>query len=289
MTTDLFIISGRSGSGKTTALKTLEDNGYKCLDNFPVNLLDMLIEKNLKRSGSTSNAYAVCADSRSESIELLPEVLNAWGRQGVNVILVYLDAQSPTLVKRFSETRRKHPLTSEEIDLREAVNLEAKYLERIAELADLTIDTTSLTSRDLEAQVREFVISNKENSPINLVFRSFGFKRGVPIDADFVFDVRCLCNPRWIKGLEALTGLDDETREYLDSVPMVDDLYNDIKQFLSKWIPECEKNSKIYLTLAIGCTGGQHRSVYMAERLAQFFRTSYAIVQVRHRELKDFL
>tara|TARA_A100001015_G_scaffold196310_1_gene218944 strand:+ start:1625 stop:2494 length:870 start_codon:yes stop_codon:yes gene_type:complete len=289
MNTDLFIISGRSGSGKTTALKTLEDNGYKCLDNFPVNLLDMLIEKNLKKSGSTSNAYAVCADSRSESIELLPEVLNAWGRQGVNVILVYLDAQSPTLVKRFSETRRKHPLTSEEIDLREAVNLEAKYLERIAELADLTIDTTSLTSRDLEAQVLEFVISNKESSPINLVFRSFGFKRGVPIDADFVFDVRCLCNPRWIKGLEALTGLDDETREYLDSVPMVDDLYNDIKQFLSKWIPECEKNSKIYLTLAIGCTGGQHRSVYMAERLAQFFRTSYAIVQVRHRELKDFL
>ena len=289
MTTDLFIISGRSGSGKTTALKTLEDNGYKCLDNFPVNLLDMLIEKNLKRSGPTSNAYAVCADSRSESIELLPEVLNAWGRQGVNVILIYLDAQSPTLVKRFSETRRKHPLTSEEIDLREAVNLEAKYLERIAELADLTIDTTSLTSRDLEAQVREFVISNKESSPINLVFRSFGFKRGVPIDADFVFDVRCLCNPRWIKGLEALTGLDDETREYLDSVPMVDDLYNDIKQFLSKWIPECEKNSKIYLTLAIGCTGGQHRSVYMAERLAQFFRTSYAVVQVRHRELKDFL
>ena len=289
MTTDLFIISGRSGSGKTTALKTLEDNGYKCLDNFPVNLLDMLIEKNLKRSGSTSNAYAVCADSRSESIELLPEVLNAWGRQGINVILIYLDAQSPTLVKRFSETRRKHPLTSEEIDLREAVNLEAKYLERIAELADLTIDTTSLTSRDLEAQVREFVISNKENSPINLVFRSFGFKRGVPIDADFVFDVRCLCNPRWIKGLEALTGLDDETREYLDSVPMVDDLYNDIKQFLSKWIPECEKNSKIYLTLAIGCTGGQHRSVYMAERLARFFRTSYAVVQVRHRELKDFL
>lgn len=289
MTTDLFIISGRSGSGKTTALKTLEDNGYNCLDNFPVNLLDMLIEKNLKRSGSTSNAYAVCADSRSESIELLPEVLNAWGRQGINVILIYLDAQSPTLVKRFSETRRKHPLTSEEIDLREAVNLEAKYLERIAELADLTIDTTSLTSRDLEAQVREFVISNKESSPINLVFRSFGFKRGVPIDADFVFDVRCLCNPRWIKGLEALTGLDDETREYLDSVPMVDDLYNDIKQFLSKWIPECEKNSKIYLTLAIGCTGGQHRSVYMAERLAQFFRTSYAVVQVRHRELKDFL
>ena len=289
MTTDLFIISGRSGSGKTTALKTLEDNGYMCLDNFPVNLLDMLIEKNLKRSGSTSNAYAVCADSRSESIELLPEVLNAWGRQGVNVILIYLDAQSPTLVKRFSETRRKHPLTSEEIDLREAVNLEAKYLERIAELADLTIDTTSLTSRDLEAQVREFVISNKESSPINLVFRSFGFKRGVPIDADFVFDVRCLCNPRWIKGLEALTGLDDETRDYLDGVPMVDDLYNDIKQFLSKWIPECEKNSKIYLTLAIGCTGGQHRSVYMAERLAQFFRKSYAVVQVRHRELKDFL
>ena len=289
MNTDLFIISGRSGSGKTTALKTLEDNGYKCLDNFPVNLLDMLIEKNLKKSGSTSNAYAVCADSRSESIELLPEVLNECGRQGVNVTLIYLDAQSPTLVKRFSETRRKHPLTSEEIDLREAVNLEAKYLERIAELADLTIDTTSLTSRDLEAQVLEFVISNKESSPINLVFRSFGFKRGVPIDADFVFDVRCLCNPRWIKGLEALTGLDDETREYLDSVPMVDDLYNDIKQFLSKWIPECEKNSKIYLTLAIGCTGGQHRSVYMAERLAQFFRTSYAIVQVRHRELKDFL
>ena len=289
MTTDLFIISGRSGSGKTTALKTLEDNGYKCLDNFPVNLLEMLIEKNLKRSDSKPNAYAVCADSRSESIELLPEVLYGSSKRGVNVTLIYLDAQSPTLVKRFSETRRKHPLTSAEIDLREAVNLEAKYLESIAELADLTIDTTSLTSRDLEAQIREFIISNKESSPINLVFRSFGFKRGVPIDADFVFDVRCLSNPRWEKGLEALTGLDDETKKYLDGLPMVDDLYNDIRQFLSKWIPECEKNSKIYLTLAIGCTGGQHRSVYMAERLAQFFRESYAVVQVRHRELKEFL
>ena len=289
MTTDLFIISGRSGSGKTTVLKTLEDNGYKCLDNFPVNLLEMLIEKNLKRSDSKSYAYAVCADSRSESIELLPEVLEASSKRGVNVTLIYLDAQSPTLVKRFSETRRKHPLTSAEIDLREAVNLEAKYLESIAELADLTIDTTSLTSRDLEAQIREFILSKKESSPINLVFRSFGFKRGVPIDADFVFDVRCLSNPMWEKGLEALTGLDDETKKYLDGLPMVDDLYNDIKEFLSKWIPECEKNSKIYLTLAIGCTGGQHRSVYMAERLAQFFRESYAIVQVRHRELKEFL
>ena len=129
MTTDLFIISGRSGSGKTTALKTLEDNGYKCLDNLPVNLLETLIEENLKRSDSKSNAYAVCADSRSESIELLPEVLEASSRRGVNVTLIYLDAQSPTLVKRFSETRRKHPLTSEEIDLREAVNLEATYLE----------------------------------------------------------------------------------------------------------------------------------------------------------------
>ena len=122
-----------------------------------------------------------------------------------------------------------------------------------------------------------------------MVFRSFGFKRGVPIDADFVFDVRCLSNPRWEKGLEALTGLDDETKKFLDASPMVDDLYNDIRQFLSKWIPECEKHSKIYLTLAIGCTGGQHRSVYMAERLAQFFRESYAVVQVRHRELKEFL
>ena len=289
MTSDLFIISGRSGSGKTTVLKTLEDNGYKCLDNFPVNLLEMLIEKNLKRSDLKLNAYAVCVDSRSESIELLPEVLETSSRRGVNLTLIYLDAQSPTLVKRFSETRRKHPLTSADIDLREAVNLEAKYLESIAERANLTIDTTSLTSRDLEAQIREFIISNKESSPINLVFRSFGFKRGVPIDADFVFDVRCLSNPRWEKGLEALTGLDEETRKYLDGLPMVNDLYNDIRQFLSKWIPACEKNSKLYLTLAIGCTGGQHRSVYMAERLAQFFRESYAVVQVRHRELKEFL
>ena len=249
----------------------------------------VIIEENLKRSDSKSNAYAVCADSRSESIELLPEVLEASSKRSVNVTLIYLDAQSPTLVKRFSETRRKHPLTSANIDLREAVNLEAKYLESIAELANLTIDTTSLTSRDLEAQIREFIISNKESSPINLVFRSFGFKRGVPIDADFVFDVRCLSNPRWEEGLEALTGLDDETKKYLDGLPMVEDLYNDIRRFLSKWIPECEKNSKIYLTLAIGCTGGQHRSVYMAERLAQFFRESYAVVQVRHRELKEFL
>ena len=126
------------------------------------------------------------------------------------------------MVRRFSETRRKHPLTSADIDLREAVNLEAKYLESIAELANLTIDTTSLTSRDLEAQIREFVISNEESSSINLVFRSFGFKKGVPIDADFVFDVRCLSNPRWEKGLEALTGLDDETKKYLDGLPMVE-------------------------------------------------------------------
>ncbi len=286
MTTDLFIISGRSGSGKTTVLKTLEDNGYQCLDNFPVNLLDTLVERNLKKSNPSSSHYAICADSRSESIESLPELLGGLDTRGVKVRLIYLDAQSPTLVKRFSETRRKHPLSDKNIDLREAINIETHYLANIAEMADLTIDTTSLTPKELQAQIREFIVSHKEDSPINLVFRSFGFKSGVPIDADFVFDVRCLSNPRWIKGLESLTGLDDETKTYLDSLPMVEELYNDIKTFLSKWIPECERNSKIYLTLAIGCTGGQHRSVYMAERLAQFFRSNYSVVQVRHRELK---
>ncbi|MEC7379462.1 MAG: RNase adapter RapZ [Pseudomonadota bacterium] len=277
----LFIISGRSGSGKSTILQALEDQGYQCIDNLPVTLLHSLVEENLR---SASLLLAVCIDARSQSLQTFPEILKALPLDKSAQRVVYLDAVSPTLVKRFSETRRRHPLTSDKIDLRQAIDMEAQVLGTIADLADLTIDTTQLSSQQLKAQFVDRVLDH-DSSNINLLVRSFGFKYGVPVDADFVFDLRCLPNPHWNPELRTLSGLDQPVMDYLQDQPMVNEMFEDISSILNRWVPRFEDNARVYMTVAIGCTGGQHRSVYMAQRLAEYLSREHSNVLVRHREL----
>jgi len=280
----LLIISGRSGSGKTTALRALEDAGYNCIDNFPVLLLQSLVHDALRDIDQQAANIAVCIDARSRSLGRFAEILLSLDRMNVDCQVIYLDAQSPTLVKRFSETRRRHPLTNASTDLLQALEAERDLLAQIADLADLTIDTTLLRGRELAELIRQRVIGGKRNG-LSLLFRSFGFKFGVPVDADLVFDLRCLPNPYWVPELNPLTGRDTPVIRYLEADPLVQEMEGDLTRYLEQWLPRFEGDQRTYLTVAIGCTGGQHRSVYMVERLGAHFRGRFADVLVRHREL----
>jgi len=280
----LIIISGRSGSGKTTALRALEDAGYNCIDNFPVVLLQSLVHDALRDPDQLAANIAVCIDARSRSLPRFAEILLALDRMNVDCQVIYLDAQSPTLVKRFSETRRRHPLTNATTDLLQAIEAERDLLENIADLADLTIDTTLLRGRQLTDLIRQRVVGGNRNG-LSLLFRSFGFKFGVPVDADLVFDLRCLPNPYWVPDLNQLTGRDAPVIRYLEESAMALEMFEDLTGFLERWLPRFEDDQRTYLTVAIGCTGGQHRSVYMVEKLATCFRGRFADVLVRHREL----
>lgn len=277
----LVIISGRSGSGKSTALHVLEDMGYYCIDNLPVSLIESLVEK-LKNTDSL-NRVAVSIDARNVEDDLanFGETISRLDTDEVQI--VYLDAASSTLVKRFSETRRKHPLSNEARDLRAALELETELLDNIASRSDLTIDTTSLTLHELRDLVRSRITGSRQG--LALLFQSFGFKNGVPVDADMVFDVRCLPNPHWVSNLRSQTGLDNPVREFLESHQEVIEMQNDINEFLEKWLPKFEKSSRSYVTVAIGCTGGQHRSVYLSDKLFLAFGDKWDNVQIRHREL----
>ena len=202
----------------------------------------------------------------------------------VDCQLIFLDAISPTLVKRFSETRRRHPLTGPGVDLRQAIEAESSLLESISDLADLTVDTTRLETAELTELIRDRLAASADNR-LSLLFRSFGFKHGVPVDADFVFDIRCLPNPHWVEELRPQTGLDQPVRDYLSGQPLVGEMLDDIAGFLDRWLPHFEENNRMYMTVAIGCTGGQHRSVYLATRLGEHFSTHPVHVLVRHREM----
>lgn len=280
----LIIISGRSGSGKSTVLTALEDAGFNCIDNFPVMLLQSLVHNTLRDPTQRGANMAVCIDARSRDLERFPELLLSIDRMDVDCEVIYLDALSPTLVKRFSETRRRHPLTNAQTDLRQAIDAEAEVLESIADLADLTIDSTQMSAQELRNLVSTRVVARR-SSGISLLFRSFGFKYGVPVDADMVFDLRCLPNPHWESDLRPLTGQDQAVQDFLGAQPMVDDMFADISDYLDTWIPHFEANARVYMTVALGCTGGQHRSVYLAERLAQHFSDKFENVLLRHREL----
>ena len=281
----LVIVSGRSGSGKFTALRTLEDAGYHCVDNLPVDLLGALISRYTNTSAEMTKV-AVCVDARSDGLEKFPELLLQLRDQGIDTQVLYLDALSPTLVKRFSETRRRHPLTSANVDLRQAIDAEAAILASVADVASLTIDTTRVSTKSLSEQIVNRMLEN-QGATISLLFRSFGFKHGIPVDTDFVFDLRCLPNPHWQPGLRALSGLHEEVIGYLEGQPLVNEMFADISGLMERWIPRFADNDRVYLTVGIGCTGGQHRSVYMAERLGRHFATSFDHVLVRHRELKE--
>ncbi len=280
----LIIISGRSGSGKSTVLRALEDAGYNCIDNFPVNLLQSLVHNALRDPTQKDSSIAVCIDARGRELERFPEILLSLDRMDVDCQLIFLDALSPTLVKRFSETRRRHPLTNAKTDLRQAIEAESALLESISDLADLTVDTTRLESAQLTELIRDRLAASAENR-LSLLFRSFGFKHGVPVDADYVFDIRCLPNPHWVDALRPLTGLDEPVRQYLGEQPLVVQMFEDVAGYLERWLPHFEENNRMYMTVAIGCTGGQHRSVYLATRLGEHFASSRVNVLVRHREL----
>jgi len=284
----LVIISGRSGSGKSTALHVLEDAGFNCIDNFPVGLLPAMVHTALRDPQQHSQRMAVSIDARNSAADLkrFPEILLSLDRMDLDCEVIYLDALSATLVKRFSETRRRHPLTNETIDLRQAIEAEHELLASIADLADLVIDTTHLAAPAL-IDLISARIASKATSGLSLLFRSFGFKFGIPVDGDLVFDIRCLPNPHYVPELRRLTGKDEAVREFLETDADVLAMYDDIRRYLETWLPKFEQNNRIYMTVAIGCTGGQHRSVYMAEKLGAHFRNTIPNVLVRHRELEQ--
>ncbi|MEJ2044179.1 MAG: RNase adapter RapZ [Reinekea sp.] len=278
----LIIISGRSGSGKTTVLNTLEDAGFNCIDNLPPSMLPELV--NWLCHEASNKKIAVCIDVRvsTEGISTLPSILSNLS-DDIKPELLFLDADENILLQRFSATRRKHPLTDSHNSLAEAINKEAEYLAPIANAANLKLDTSSSSLQELRQQIRQKLIHQQQG--LALQFLSFGFKHGLPRDADLVFDVRCLPNPYWVKSLRMFTGKDQPIQEFLQKEPAVNEMFEDILRYLNRWLPEYEKNQRSYLTVAIGCTGGQHRSVYVAEQLSAIFKESYKATQIRHRDL----
>lgn len=282
----LVVLSGRSGSGKTTALQALEDSGFYCIDNLPAMLLPDLIRQMTATEGSpTRIAVSIDARNLTSNLERFPtlrEELKQLANLSCDVI--YLDASETTLLKRFSATRRKHPLTDLYSGLQNAIAQERVLLEPIAALADLRIDTTHMTLYELRDRVKLQITHSREQS-LSLMFESFGFKHGTPLDTDFTFDVRSLPNPHWIAELRPLTGHDQAVRAFLQESTDVAEMQQDITQFLERWLPRIRQDNRSYLTVAIGCTGGQHRSVYLAEQLASHFSQAMDNVHVRHREL----
>jgi UPF0042 nucleotide-binding protein len=275
----LFLISGLSGSGKSVALNVLEDSGYYCVDNLPAELLHVLTN-NLKLAGVKK--VAVSVDVRSgNSVVLLPQYIDKLRQQDIDVDLLFLDAKDETLVKRFSETRRLHPLNDGEKTLPECVALERELLAEIANIGH-HIDTSELNANALRAWIKQFIALDRAR--LTLLFESFGFKNGLPLDADLVFDVRCLPNPHYDPVLRPLTGRDQPVITFLDNTEQAQKMYADIRNFVEHWLPSFVADNRSYLTVAIGCTGGQHRSVYFAEKLAQHFKSQQQVL-LRHREL----
>jgi len=273
-----IIVSGRSGSGKTVALRALEDQGFYCVDNIPIKLIPSLLEQ--IDSHYLGLAIGIDARNVADTVEEFDLLIQQIEQSEYNLDVVFIDANDATLLKRFSETRRRHPLTNEGLSLSEAIQKEKQRLEPVTRYAQLVIDTTSKSPHELCEVIVGRVLH------LSLLFESFGFKNGAPNDADFVFDARCLPNPYWVEELRPFNGKDKEIIDYLESQPLAQEFCWQLKIFLQTWVPRFEQDNRNYLTVAIGCTGGQHRSVYVAEKLAQDFFVESPNTQVRHRELK---
>jgi UPF0042 nucleotide-binding protein len=284
----IIIITGISGSGKSVGLNALEDAGYFCVDNLPPTLLRALVATRINEGDLT---LAVAVDARSAvSLTGLPTDIKWLKEQGHDVKVIFLTAKTESLIVRFSETRRSHPLSHRSgmsqnpVDrptLTECIRIEREMLGAIEELGQV-IDTSGLSANKLRAWIKDLI--GTERSPLTLLFESFAFKFGVPLDADLVFDVRMLPNPYYDVDLRPLTGKDAPVAEFLSAQPDAIDLLNDIRNFIEKWLPAFKNDNRSYLTVAIGCTGGQHRSVYFVERLAEYFQASARVI-LRHREL----
>jgi UPF0042 nucleotide-binding protein len=280
----LVLISGLSGSGKSVALHMLEDLDYYCVDNIPAGLLPMFISHTVRSQELTYSLTAVGVDARNRPAEIasVPKLVDELKRSGVACEVIFLRADEETLLKRYSETRRRHPLSRDGLGLAEAIRQERGLLEPIADAADLIIDTTRTSVHELRELIRQRV-GARTDGRMSILFESFAYRHGVPGDADFVFDVRSLPNPYWEPGLSKFTGRDQAVIEYLERHPIVAKMFADLVGFLEHWIPELVRTNRSYLTIAIGCTGGQHRSVYLVERLAQHFSGRYAHVHARHQ------
>lgn len=282
----LIIVSGLSGSGKSVALHVLEDLGYYCIDNMPAALLKSLLDEVTKPGENSANRIAVGVDARNrrQDLEALPELIAELKNTGIQTEVLYLQANDDTLLKRYSETRRRHPLADGGMELLTAISRERELLGQVINSADLIIDTSHKSIYELADVIRQRV-DERIADTLSILIQSFGFKHGIPPDADFVFDLRCLPNPYWISKLRGQTGLDPAVATFLDSQPEFTQMYDDILYFLKRWIPRYTSVNRSYLTVALGCTGGQHRSVYMTEKLALALKEIHDPVHTRHTEI----
>ncbi len=286
----LVIISGVSGSGKSVALHFLEDLGFYCIDNIPVALLRSFVDEIVTRNDPNDPALAnvgigLDARSRPSDIAAVPALVQQLRADGISCEVIFLQTDNKVLLSRFSETRRKHPLSDKDTGLEEAIAKERTLLAPIINTAELVIDTTRMTVYELREQIRERVAPRTPGS-VSILIESFGYKNGLPPNADFVFDVRCLPNPYWELALRRLSGKDEPVKAFLDAAPAVQEMIDDILEFLHKWIPRYEDSQRSYLTVAIGCTGGMHRSVYVAEAIATRLGGSSRAIRTHHNELR---
>lgn len=284
----LVIVSGLSGSGKSTALNSLEDAGYNCIENLPISLLPALVAQIQTHKDSDNQYFAIGIDVRDawQDLDIFPSVIKEIEHAHLPFQVIFLIAETGAIIQRFSETRRKHPLSNKHLNLTEAISTEQQLLEPIHNNADLIIDTTTLNVHQLRELVKDRV-AKSEKTGMAILFESFGFKHGAPNNADLVFDARCLANPHWQKELRVLTGKDPRVIAFLEGNDDVQLMLNDIQDFLTRWLPHYQANNRSYITIAIGCTGGQHRSVYISDKLQQHFTNVFNNVQSRHRELKQ--
>ena len=284
--TRLILVSGLSGSGKSVALHALEDLGYYCIDNMPAALLKALLEEVTRNEERATARVAVGIDARNRKrdLEALPATVGDLRDNGVQTDVLFLQASDDILLKRYSETRRRHPLSQHGTALRSAILEERELLGAVINLADLVIDTSRTSVYELADVIRNRV-DRRASRMLSVLIESFGFKHGIPADADFVFDLRSLPNPYWEPALRGLTGQHPDVAAFLDAQPVFLRMYEDIHAFFERWIPEYVSTNRSYLTVALGCTGGQHRSVYMAEKLAAALKESHEPVLTRHNEI----
>jgi UPF0042 nucleotide-binding protein len=282
----LIIISGLSGSGKSVALHVLEDVGFYCIDNIPVALLRSFVDEILLRRDAAFENVGVGLDARNRPSDIaeIPALIDKLRSDGFACDVIFLKADDQTLLSRFSETRRRHPLTNPDTSLAEAIAKERELLGPVINSAELVIDTTAMTVYELREQIRERV-GQRAPGALSILIESFGYKHGLPASADFVFDVRCLPNPYWEPQLRPLTGKDEAVRNFLDDQPIVQEMIDAIVAFLEEWIPRYQDFQRSYLTVAIGCTGGMHRSVYVAEAIAKRLAAAHGPIRTQHHEI----
>jgi UPF0042 nucleotide-binding protein len=282
----LIIVSGLSGSGKSVALRLLEDLDFYCVDNLPVRLLRAFVTEMADRDDYKFENIGVGVDVRSHHADMaeIPELVQDLRRTGTSIETLFLQADNNIILKRFRETHRKHPLTDSDTSLEEAITKERKLLAPVQLSSDLIIDTSAMNVYELREQIRNRVAA-RDKTNVSIQIESFGYKHGLPANADFVFDVRCLPNPYWYPGLQTLNGKDKAVMDFLDAQPPVQKMVDDIANFLSAWLPHYKNFQRAYLTISIGCTGGQHRSVYIAEAVAARLADAHGRIRIRHNEL----